>query len=811
VNALLAEPTPENPSKPTVFRRFYLKYKTFLAVATLIAMLVVVYCILSLLVSESIGIPRQMQPTVSLSQKEVYSNLCGFELRGIDNNVLFTYDDFGYVVIDNIDSVGSYFDYVTVFLSRLSDPGTSVLLRTHESGDVFGYGGSEQYRVHFTRFSIYDGQNTIPIPVGDWTALELRLGNRQHMSMTVDEVTLSRFPVLPDWFIPVYVVLVLIISAVWFFIVFRGLGRWFLAHPYVLLVILIFFQSLLMAYYIGQRISPFVDEMHTITRGVAFMTGEEPQRRFDNRPDFTNTWHTPDYFWNAITVQQSERFDFVGLYRFIRISGHSNPLDFTTYLLAASFFPETYSLWIGGSINIIWLALVSVFMYKASLLLIKDSLIALLPVAIWGFTGAAMSLAVFIRFYTPSTFFFTLTTYLALLLLTKTTRAGLKYCLALGAIFLFGWFTNLQFVLFFGISAAMLLFWLLRSREYIQIRNCIITLVISVIAHTLFYGGYFIDLLRGGGLRTVAGVAEHREEVMGVQGSDVHMERIDGFLSFLNNDFFGGNIRPLLYLFIAVVVIAIVIQLSRFASAHKNESSYSFTLKIPSLVILRKQLLNKRNMPAQQNTFIVFFLIILITVFFVVVARYALHLVTYTANRYMLPIYPTLAITLVFLFYLVLNRIKQINTTIILLVVSVFLIFSNSLDRSVLFLHPERPDTVAILSAEESRDTLVVVPEVEGMGFRGLYWLTNQLYVFPLFDRTFIADAIPNDFDSEDFNNAINSISYGEGVFVLIANNINTDIFFEHMQSLLDFRDTELLYRKDFMYGRGYDMHRIVW
>ncbi|MCL2247757.1 MAG: hypothetical protein FWC13_00645 [Oscillospiraceae bacterium] len=839
VNSLVADSAQKEPTEPTVFQRFYGKYKIFLAVVAFIVALTVTYCTLSFVISGSIGVPEQMQSIVTFNQKEVYSNLRGFELRGIDNNVIFTYGDFGYFVMENVDEKFSQYNYITIFLSRLSDPNTNILLKAHEPVSLFDDGHSVQHRILASQFRILDGQNTIAIPLNEWLALELRLGDRQHMSMIVEEVTLSRFPVLPDWFIPVYLILTLVIVALWYFLVFKGLGKWFLAHPWALLAVIIIFQALLMAYYVGQKRGVHIDDIYTISQATAFETGEYG-RHFVFRPDLTNNWHTPDFFWNAITVQEHERFDFVGLHSYIMAVPHPNPLYQITYLFVASFFPDTFNFWIGGGINIFWMILISIFMYKSSLLIIKNPLLALMPVAIWAFSNAAMSIVVFIRFYSPSAFFFTLTTYLSLLLITKKTDGGVKFCLALGAVFLFGWITNTQFILFFGLLAALLLLWLLLNKEFKKIANCIITLVAGVGIHYFFYNVGIRGVFEGGRLHGPLGIAERQEGRIAGMTTAQHVVRNNEFLSHMDRFFFGENMILVLLLLVALLVI-MVIKLSSLklgvlsdipmkdkllqifmvvisltllsAFAYISSAVIGENLTILAGILIMLLIIASTYMYKYKSVFISFFtqhngyaiilLLVSVSVFFVIIARYNPGISEYR-NRHMIPIYPTLAIALIYSLYLIIPNLSKRLVAATLVLVTCFIVLSNVSNRHVMFLYPYTPDTAAILSTEERRDSLFLIAGRTGPG------VNYQIYDLVHFDRIFIADGLPENIEDESFYDALHDINHGEGIFISICETLNAGPIFEHMREVIGFSDIELLYRK-YAFIEYFYMYRIVW
>ncbi|MCL2247771.1 MAG: hypothetical protein FWC13_00720 [Oscillospiraceae bacterium] len=767
-----------NNSGGTIGKFEIKRYKLHIAIFVLLAVLLVVYCTLSLVMSDAIGVPRFMQCTHTRPQGVVYDHLLyNFD---VDGEVLWANSDSAYVIITSENITFERYRYATLFISRLSDPGSDILITTNEADSDFQNGSSKS-------FNLFDGQNTVRLPAGGIDEVQIRLGTRQHMSMIIEEITFSRFPVLPDYFATIFAVLALSLGVAWYFIVFRGLGKWLLSHPWILLAILLFFQSLVMVYFISQKRGLHIDEMITISQASSFLA-EENIRWFSRHPDFFDTWNSPEYFRNAVTVQE-EQFDFLSLFSWAR-AHHSFPFHHINYLFAASFFPDTFSVWIGGGINIFWIILTSIFLYKASLLLIKDPLLSLLPVIVWGFSNAAMTLAVFIRFYNPSTFFFTLTTHLGLLLITKKAKVDLKFCIALGLTFLLGWLSNSQFVLFFGLAAASLSLWLLFNKEFKQLINSVITLIISIGLHYFFFNFNFGGILTGGRLQNVVALAERLEGEVSHFGIEGHLERINAFLSNLNQSFFGGNVIPVIVLFGLLLVSLVIV----FILRRENLSSLLSSFK-------------------QHNVYAFIYMFISVAIYFIVVARLARMFTLPIHNRYMILLYPSLTVLITLSFYLVASYLNKRFMPVVLVLVSIVIVLGNIANREVHFLYPNRPDTAAILSTEENRDTLIVIGDVAGMfavpHSNVIQW---EMYDFTHFDRTFISSQIPADFNHEHLNSALDDISPGEGLYLAIFRASDTTPIINHIQQSIGFDHAMLLYRIDAYYGwHTLNMYRIVW
>lgn len=108
--------------------------------------------------------------------------------------------------------------------------------------------------------------------------------------------------------------------------------------------------------------------------------------------------------WNEfITVQYGERFDYATVYRNNTTDAHP-PLFYWCLHTICSLFPNSFSMWYGLGINLLFFVLSLVVLYFISRRVIKNEWFALLPVILWGLSPIAADTAMFIRMYSLLTF-----------------------------------------------------------------------------------------------------------------------------------------------------------------------------------------------------------------------------------------------------------------------------------------------------------------------------------------------------------------------------------------------------------------------
>ncbi len=122
----------------------------------------------------------------------------------------------------------------------------------------------------------------------------------------------------------------------------------------------------------------------------------------DYNNDISGKWLNAKIFHDYLTVQENERFTYKHIAENLSVVEHP-PLYFILLHTVGSFFPDMFNKWQGGALNIVFFALTLIMLYKLSKLFIKDDIIAMLPVFLWGFSEAGLATAIYLRMYALQT------------------------------------------------------------------------------------------------------------------------------------------------------------------------------------------------------------------------------------------------------------------------------------------------------------------------------------------------------------------------------------------------------------------------
>ncbi len=221
--------------------------------------------------------------------------------------------------------------------------------------------------------------------------------------------------------------------------------------------------------------------------------------------NFYDTWHTPEYYDDYLTVNEEERGNLWPVYENQKNDVHP-PLYYLLLRLGMEMTPGRFSKWTGIILNIIIAAVSTVLMFlilekllvKEKAVLIK-SLVLTLVVAL---SLATVSTVIYIRMYELLTMWILLATYLHLKLLESETIET-RLLVAIGVTTFLG--TMTQYYFLFYIAALFVIFMVgyLKTGRKEEAKKYFIIMLISGGAALMVFPFMIVHLLfsnRGGGV-----------------------------------------------------------------------------------------------------------------------------------------------------------------------------------------------------------------------------------------------------------------------------------------------------------------------
>lgn len=200
----------------------------------------------------------------------------------------------------------------------------------------------------------------------------------------------------------------------------------------------------------------------------------------DNK-DFYNNWNNKEYYEDYLTVNDSEKDNYIQVYENQKNDVHP-PLYYLLLRIAMGFHLNSYSKWPGIILNIIIYIFITIFMYLIIKKLLngcnkykeKSAILALIS----SITLSSINNAIYIRMYALSTLNIIITTYLHLRLLENKERND-KLLIFIGISALAGSLTHYYYLFYLAMLFIMFVIKYIKEKDYKNLRNYIFTMIFA--------------------------------------------------------------------------------------------------------------------------------------------------------------------------------------------------------------------------------------------------------------------------------------------------------------------------------------------
>lgn len=291
-----------------------------------------------------------------------------------------------------------------------------------------------------------------------------------------------------------------------------------------------------------------------------------------NAEENWNRWLPSETYQKYLTVQPENGFDFSHIYRNLQRDMHT-PLYFMTLYTISYFFPDTFSKWIGGGLNIFMWVLTLLAMLKLSQKFFVNKWFALLPVVLFAFSCIGFSSVLYIRVYLMQTLF-AVCMLNELCPLLQEKKATKKRLFLIGLYSTLGMLTSYNSAVFSYIVSCVSGAYLLCVKEYKLLLKLALAMFLSVVA---FFAvcPYALKTLMIFGCASVAGDKSLLWHI-----NKVSANLADGLFSFHANVFDNVQLS-----WAAVAVILLLICGYAFF-AWKNKEKNDETVVLFALIIV---------------------------------------------------------------------------------------------------------------------------------------------------------------------------------------------------------------------------------
>lgn len=410
-----------------------------------------------------------------------------------------------------------------------------------------------------------------------------------------------------------------------------------------------------------------------------------------------NVWLSPQVYHNYLTVQRSDGFNYSHIYENLKKDKHT-PLYFMTLYTVSWFFPDKFSPWIGGGLNIfLWLITLAV-MYKLSRKFFKERWLAIAPLILYSFSVIGISTVIYIRNYLMQTLF---ATCLIIEMLSYIDKDNNKYRLTALKIFIFsllGMLTSYNSIVFSFFLSVVFGSYLLFKKEYKKL----LYLALAMSGSFIFFVYIFPHAL-------LALVRFNPKDVNGYRDIGLFSDMLSIYWPDLFNtniDFYSNSIYTYIYFVLTLYFIALYLYCVDF-SVTKNVGLLLLTFLLVSLYLC-----------------------------------YTLPEAYEYKSRYRMLLYPSLSILSLYMIYHIFTRFLSAKKSLWCLYALILLSLSNvNYQRYCPFLMHHPVENSAILTELKDKKIVVASPTywaVEDASY--VYLNAKKIYFVPEFFYTYVTD-----------------------------------------------------------------------
>lgn len=300
-------------------------------------------------------------------------------------------------------------------------------------------------------------------------------------------------------------------------------------------------------------------DIGSISRDYVLKEGEKDPFYQDKFNAFYEQWHDGKEFNDYITVQENHRFDYANVYHNQVCDTHP-PLFYFFVHTVCSFFPEQFSLWFIGSLNIVFFALSLLTLFFLAKEILNSEIKALFAVGAYGFSRAGATCSVFLRMYMLGAFLTILLVYFQVKLI-KNFKA--KYLIGIFIANVAGFLTQYYFYIFSFFITACVCFYMLFGKNIKQLIMYSLSVLGSVGVALIIFPATLYHL--GEGVYT-------SDTVAGI--SDVwSFSLYNRFLYYMFQNYlgFGGfTVLTIADIICIIAAVLIIIKLIKFLNSIKN-------------------------------------------------------------------------------------------------------------------------------------------------------------------------------------------------------------------------------------------------
>lgn len=390
-------------------------------------------------------------------------------------------------------------------------------------------------------------------------------------------------------------------------------------------------------------------------------------------PDDYNQWLSPDYYRDYLTTSEEERFSYGSVY-YNQTQDVHPPFYYMLLHAVSSFFPGSFSKWLGLGLNFLIYALILLVLYFFLRDLLANQWLALAFASFYGLSVGGLSSFVYIRMYLLLALLQLVFAYVAYKYLKAPSQ---KLLLAAMATTVLGGLTQYYYYIFAGILTAGLFALQSLGKEVKAASQFVLGQALSVLACVAIFPSTLDHLLN----------SDRGNEVVGNLLGAQQVDQVRAFYQVIMDQLFVGYGHVVLGLALLAVIIL---------SWYRDALASFLLLALPTTLGVA--------------------LIALVS--------------PYPSARYIFAFYPLVIACAGLLWRNLLRPIPHLRAAKLVLSLGLLgtLLYVGHRDYSIDYLYPEADDFTALVAAN-SQSPVIVIPQASEP--QRILWHTEELLHFP--------------------------------------------------------------------------------
>lgn len=211
-------------------------------------------------------------------------------------------------------------------------------------------------------------------------------------------------------------------------------------NKWIIFSIVLFIQLIIVFYVFSRKQGFFIDEIYSYVLSNSYYADS-----FSSATNFWGKWLNSNDLLDFVSVQPGQRFSFDKVYLNNSLDCHP-PLYYWILHTMCSFFPNSFSKWLGLSINVLFYLITAFFIFLLCDKLFENSLLKFLPLVTYGFSVYFIETITLIRMYMLLALFVSILNYVFYFVVKNGIKT--KYTLFFSLCIFLGGMTQYYFLVY---------------------------------------------------------------------------------------------------------------------------------------------------------------------------------------------------------------------------------------------------------------------------------------------------------------------------------------------------------------------------